>query len=137
MKREILFRGKRTDNGEWVYGNLIDSDSIVGKIVDFDGEYFIPEFWYKVDPETVGQFTGLTDKNGTKIFDGDIIIVNGVVNKLVKYIDEYACFCLANTNEINSKYMYPWQQVAPGWWNKFGREIEVIGNTYDNKELLA
>ena len=137
MKREILFRGKRTDNGEWVYGNLIDSDSIVGKIVDFDGEYFIPEFWYKVDPETVGQFTGLTDKNGTKIFDGDIISVSGVVNKLVTYIDKYACFCLANTNELNSKYMSPWQQVAPGWWNEFGREIEVIGNIYDNKELLA
>ena len=137
MKREILFRGKRADNGEWVYGNLIDSDSIVGKIVDFDGEYFIPEFWYKVDPETVGQFTGFTDKNGTKIFDGDIISVSGVVNKLVTYIDKYACFCLANTNELNSKYMSPWQQVAPGWWNEFGREIEVIGNIYDNKELLA
>ena len=133
MKREILFRGKRTDNGEWAYGNLIDSDSIVGKIVDFDGEYFIPEFWYKVDPETVGQFTGLTDKNGTKIFDGDIISVSGVVKKLVTYIDKYACFCLANTNELNSKYMSPWQQVAPGWWNEFGREVEVIGNIYDNK----
>ena len=61
MKREILFRGKRTDNGEWVYGSLIDSDSIVGKIVDFDEEYFIPKFWYKVVPETVGQFTGMYD----------------------------------------------------------------------------
>ena len=137
MKREILFRGKRTDNGEWVYGNLMDRDSIVGKIVYFDEGYFIPEFWYKVNPETVGQFIGLTDKNGTKIFDGDIISVSRVVNKLVTYIDKYACFCLANTNGLNSKYMSPWQQVAPGWWNEFGREIEVIGNTYDNKELLA
>ena len=136
MKRQILFRAKRSDNGEWVYGNLIDSDSIVGKIVEFDGEYFIPEFWYKVVPETVAQFTGLTDKNGTKIFDGDIISGSGVVNKLVTYIDKYACFCLANTNELNSKYMSPWQQVAPGWWNEFGREFEVIGNIYD-KELLA
>ena len=138
MKIEILFRGKRTDNGEWVYGNLIDSDSVVGKIVDFDGEYFIPEFWYKVDPETVGQFTGLTDKNGIKIFDGDIISVCGVVNKLVAYIEEQLSFCLADTDELklNLKCMSTWQQVAPGWWNEFGREFEVIGNIYD-KELLA
>lgn len=136
MKREILFRGKRSDNGEWVKGYLIGNDVIVGDVVDFEEDYFITEFWYKVDPETVGQFTGLTDKNGTKIFDGDIISVSGVVNKLVTYIDGYACFCLANTNELNSKYMSPWQQVDPGWWNEFGREIEVIGNSYDNHELI-
>ena len=136
MKREILFRGKRADNGEWIYGYLIGNNVIVGEVVDFDEDYFNTEFWYKVVPETVGQFTGLTDKNGTKIFDGGIISVSGVVNKLVTYIDKYACFCLANTNELNSKYMYPWQQVAPGWWNEFGREIEAIGNAYDNPELL-
>jgi len=136
MKREILFRGKRSDNGEWVYGYLIGNDAIVGEIVEFDEDYFITEFWYKVNPETVGQFTGLTDKNGTKIFDCDIISVNGKVNKLVKYIDEYACFCLANTYELNLKFMSPWQQVASGWWNEFGREIEVIGTVFDNPELL-
>ena len=136
MKREILFRGKRADNGEWIYGYLIGNNVIVGEVVDFDDDYFTTEFWHKVDPETVGQFTGLTDKNGTKIFDGGIINVSGVVNKLITYIDKYACFCSANTNELNSKYMSPWQQVDPGWWNEFGREIEVIGNAYDNPELI-
>ena len=73
MKREILFRGKRADNGEWIYGYLIGNNVIVGEVVDFDDDYFNTQFWYKVDPETVGQFTGLTDKNGTKVFEGGII----------------------------------------------------------------
>ena len=138
MKRQILFRGKRTDNGEWVYGYLIGNNVIVGEVVDFDDDYFNTEFWYKVDPETVGQFTGLTDKNGTKIFDGGIISVNGVVNFAVKYIEERLSFCLANTDELklNLKCMSPWYPVSASWWNEFGREIEAIGNAYDNPELI-
>ena len=129
MKREILFRGKRTDNGEWVYGNLIDSDSIVGEIVDFDEEYFIPEFWYKVDPETVGQFTGLTDKNGTKIFDGDIVRFyddseDELVNGTVILNADFCSFCVSMKGHEDVILMAHWQ-------------YEVIGNRYDNKELLA
>ena len=73
LKRDIVFRGKRVDNGQWVEGSLIGEDVIVGKIVDFEEDYFTTEFWYKVDPETVGQFTGITDKNELKIFEGDIL----------------------------------------------------------------
>ena len=129
MKREILFRGKRTDNSEMVYGNLIDSDSIVGKIVDFDGEYFIPEFWYKVDPETVAQFTGLTDKNGTKIFDGDIVRLyddseDELTNGVVVCNANFCSFCVSMKGHEDVMLMAHWQ-------------YEVIGNIYDNKELLA
>ena len=125
MKREILFRGKRADNGEWVYGNLIDSDSIVGKIVDFDGEYFIPEFWYKVDPETVGQFTGLTDKNGTKIFDGDIVRFyddseDELTNGVVVFNSDFCSFCVSMIGHEDVMLMSHWQ-------------YEAIGNIYDNK----
>jgi len=72
MTREILFRGKRIDNGEWVEGLLManfDGNYSIQVRNDFDGmEYFTT---YKVDPETVGQFIGMIDKNKTKIFEGD------------------------------------------------------------------
>ena len=128
MKREILFRGKRTDNGEMVYGNLMDSDSIVGKIADFDGEYFIPEFWYKVDPETVGQFTGLTDKNGTKIFDGDIVRLyddseDELTNGVVVFNADFCSFCVSMKGHEDIMLMAHWQ-------------YEVIGNIHDNPELI-
>ena len=139
MKREILFRGKRTDNGEWAYGYLAGKSVIAGGGEGIDEDYFNTQFWYKVDPETVGQFIGLTDKNGTKIFEGDIVSIlypRASFEKqipstigVVRYLDCLPRFMIMGGVEPNC--------VAISSFCNTGEEWEVIGNIYDNKELLA
>lgn len=93
--------------------------------------------WDYIHKDTVGQFTGLKDKSGKEIYEGDIISVNGKYPKLIRYIDEWASYCLANLTDLDCdlKTRY-WQQVSPCWWTDYKREIKVIGNVYDNPELL-
>ena len=140
--REILFRGKRTDNGEWVEGSLIvlDADS---------GYYFITESYesastlpvkdliynhtHLVDPETVCQFTGLTDKNGVKIFEGDVVSTD---IKRPYFIIEFrdGCF-MCNCNDGGDDYydiMLPIHK-EPHENYEYGA---VIGNIFDNPELM-
>ena len=127
--REILFRGKRIDNGEFVIGFYVQHGNAAHYILDVrhggyedtKGEFFVPR-WYAVVPETVGQYTGLTDKNGKKIFEGDIVVAEGYV-----YVCQWnECnieFGLANEVEsFGLCYVYP--------------DVEVIGNIHDNPELL-
>lgn len=140
--REILFRGKTTDKGDWVYGDLTqnhydicDKEHILyGKkdecyISSFEINDFAMVGFHEIEviPETVGQFTGLIDKNGTKIFEGDLCLcdrhINDRFDKIVfeiKY-DECRGFYGENFNEIEA---YEFCMC------------EIVGNIYDNPELL-
>ena len=136
--REILFRGKRTDNGEWVYGYYTKAryylnDKEMHVIFAPDGEAFPRcEFsdYEEVDPETVCQYTGLTDKNGRKIFEGDIVEGNS----------EYFTFTHPYGKVVydGGQYLISFDDVLEdieclGAW---ANDVEIIGNIYDNPELL-
>ena len=133
--REILFRGKRVDNGEWIQGDIVQFPVHgVVRIVEQEPSYKDAE----VDSDTVGQYTGLTDKNGRKIFEGDIIhleysqvFFGGV------YFGEYTaevsykegCFITDGTNNGDEI-----ETPLSGFDND---ELEIIGNIHDNPELLG
>ena len=120
--REILFRGKRIDNGEWVFGSLLvegDSRKIVVPKKGMVGCFVV---MYPIDPKTVGQYTGLKDRNGAKIFEGDIVQDELGKVFLVEYV----------------RFGYVLKQIGEPWC-KFPYEYdeyEVIGNIYDNPDLL-
>lgn len=129
--REILFRGKRIDNGEWADGSLIyDAENNEAFIVEsFEDR---AAYLRQVNPETVGQYTGLTDKNGKRIFEGDIVHFGytgankGVEGKAVVVFE-------------NGKFCVEW-----GWHKEFvcldgfaNTTIEIIGNIHDNPELIG
>ena len=124
MKRENLYRGKRVDTGEWVEGSLIGNDVIVGKIVEFEEDYFCTEFWYKVDPETVGQFTGMTDKKGKKLFEGDVYSMG---EKNILYV------VIFDKSQFIGKQVGNRSLAGLEYWKS---DIEIIGNIHDNPELL-
>ena len=116
--REILFRGK-TYGGEWVQGDLFEV---------FDDGFFIHDkrcHSVKIIPETVGQYTGLTDKYGKKIFEGDIIKW-GLKPCVIKWDECNASFCL-----------YAYGTVKISGFNRDTMKLkEVIGNIHDNPELM-
>ncbi len=118
MNREILFRGKRTDNGEWFEGSYRFSRSAIRETTHITSGY---GNLFCVIPETVGQFTGLTDNNGVKIFEGDIIKHNEKLFE-IKYSTEQARYLATLPNGV-------FNPVAM-------QNCEVIGNIFDNPELL-
>lgn len=140
--REILFRGKQADNSEWIVGSLLQDDDGKTYIVGYehrgriDGMIDAELTSWAVIPETVGQYTGLFDKNGTKIFEGDIVVY------------------YTNTNRATNKEFHEVVFETRGESGYFGIKIsnietwqfflevpaklmEIIGNIYDNPELIG
>lgn len=152
--REILFRGQDAGTGHWIKGffvRLFDgkgnvSHRIYSGYAETDCEDYYPDFW-EVDPETVGQYTGLTDKNGKKIFTGDIISADN---------GKQSCVAVVKFGEYYPKMFYkmlhmftPGKLEVPacGFFAESvdnheemilfqSRCVTVIGNIHDNPELL-
>ena len=154
MMREILFRGKRLDNGEWVYGSFLH--------VEHEDGSFTTAIFHKKDsggdaevfPPTVGQYTGLKDKNGKRIFEGDIVrytfdspddptaTENGLKVRTgrIFWSDWRASFAVtagingsASLNNDVARYVRGRQIYE---YVRGANTVEVIGNIHDNPELL-
>lgn len=120
--RKILFKGKRTDNGGWIYGSPIFQDGYV-LIRFWNSEEFKFEE-HLVAPESVSEYTGLTDKNGTKIFEGDILKFSDCGIYPVWWDADFFTFGSCWFSDFDPLYKYD------------RNKIEVIGNIHDNPELL-
>lgn len=148
--REILFRAKRIDNGEWVEGYY----GIKGKGTDIENHYImVPTFqsgignydymFYftdvHIDPETICQYIGLKDKNGNRIWENDIVLLR-------EEIQDYEWKATVKFGNPNCEYNWGWQLVPIGecdmnkdillWIDMEIASCEVVGNIFDNPELL-
>lgn len=154
MIREILFRGRRVDNGEWVEGDLFnnyDGRKFIGELIvnDYVGnahdDYELGIGFYEVDPETVGQWTGLVDKNGVKIFEGDVVrykechkfSYNSTLDEHVAeggdYIEVEEIVAYRNC-EFTPR---PMRDDCEDYWYSYANfDFEVVCNMYDNPELV-
>lgn len=125
MNREILFRGKNFLKEEWVYGDLVKTKNFVA-IKKTNGDYFHPT---QVLPNTVGQYTGLTDKEGNKIFEGDIVTIGNNLKAVVIWFNGSFRF----KDELSSKATY---------FDDIGiimrdYDVQVVSNIHDNPNYQA
>ena len=146
--REIKFRGKRFDNNEWVYGSYVyykEEDRHF--IVQGNKKRFQ---FYEVFSDTVGQYIGLKDKNNKKIYEGDIVLIPSLCKdeiledgsgpedecpQISEIVEQDGCFgIIAEKDELFNKRFYSFREIKKDIGVDM-KEIEVIGNVYDNPEL--
>lgn len=126
--REILFRGKRTGNGEWVEGNYFIEEQDIGDGIIWRDVPVIQQQYgdhfncFEIDPATIGQYTGLVDKNGKKIFEGDIVKQRNEIGTIY-YERNYCTFAIVLKRNADL-----FQHIK--------YKCEIIGNIHDNPELL-
>ncbi len=144
--REILFRAKCKEDGDWIYGDLLH-DGIDYDVAIWEQKYKLVT---AIQEETVGQFTGLTDKNGKKIFEGDIVRIFSQdyigIDEMGKVEFKDGCFGVSYFPEWEREYSFGgwhFHRIGEiGEWREMGASgkiyytYEVIGNINDNPELL-
>ena len=135
--REILFRAKRIDNGEWIEGNVLqcdDGDCYIATscLVGASDEPLLVAA-YKIDPETLCQFTGKTDETGKKIYEKDIVGFIDITSTESGY-SEHNCVGEVLWDEEECCFHVTDRLSAESW--EILNECRILGNTFDNKEIL-
>lgn len=139
MNREILFKAKRKDNSEWVEGYIFElqpcqymicNEKEYGRSSTLSVLSFFEYCSHEIDPDTICQYTGLTDKNGLKIWENDICIIeDGTLD------EEDGCF-ICKWDDYAARYILDGNGLIADFDNVDTRYVEVIGNIFDNADLL-
>lgn len=141
--REIIFRGKRIDNGKWVYGyywhNIQDNRHLIIQSIPLgimvSGQH---QENAQVTPESIGQFTGLKDKNGVEIYEGDLLSDGDTIFE-VEYNIQQSCFWISAKKNITNDgddIMFYMNNGVLGNGHYSRNDLEIIGNIYEHPDLI-